>query len=1063
MQLWGDRNRVRILPLALVLTAIAAGPLQARAQDPWEKTPFGATGQELLSAAKAIDVEEGATLFHLLNEGRWTFQADGTGETRYHHVYRVLKEEGVERVSVVRADWSPWYQDKPVIRARVTTPDGKTHALNLATLAERPIASNDPEVFTDRRTLTGPLPAVAVGSVVEIEIVTAQTRPFFDRGATQYHYFRYEHPGRRERLVLDAPEGLEIAAVVRNLPDVKRSEETAGGRKIVTYESGPWSAPKPSESFSPSDVPLSSYVAFTTGIAWKDVATRYHEIVEAQIASADLAALGELPASDLPPEERLARILMQIQAKVRYTSLAFGDASIIPRQPGECLKRGYGDCKDKSVLLVAALRKVGLSAHVALLLTGPGPDVEPELPGMGGFDHAIVHVDAPDLWIDPTDRFAKARALPLADAGRRALIAAPESRGLVLIPAPVPGDHQEVKEREVLLADYGPARVVETLRPRGEPERRYREAVNQDRKAVTKNFESYASQVFFAKKLLSCTYGDATDLNKPLEIRLEAGEAGRAVTDLREAVVAVSLDTLWNGLPYFLRDTQPPPKAAKDAPPERTNDIVLYQPYVQELRYHVVPPPGFKARPLPRNETIPFGPASFKKEYALREDGSITAVFSFDCVKSRYTPAEGKELRAALMKNRGDGIAFLKFFQVGTSLLEAGRVKEALSEYRAMSTAHPDKALYRSHISLALLAGGLGDAARQEARRATELQPDFHVSHEVLGWVLQHDLLGRRFEKGWDPKGSEAAYRRALELKPDVLGISLNLGIMLEVDADGTRYGSLPRLEEAIKVYEAVSKEIENTAYDKNLSIALMWAGRFKELLGRVSAPTPANRVLSMVALAAQDGKEAALTYAAQNIDDDAARQASLSEAGDLLVKLHRYPEASALLSAAARGSTDAANLLGRAERFSRARRWDDVPAQDKDPADAVKRALGLLMTSTLDLEAVKPLFSRYALAASTGKDREEAIRVMHDVVVTGLKKQAVGLSVIRDLTLSLTEPTVEGQEATGYRVRIPAAFGNSGPQLWYLHLEQDRLRLLGPGMPDVGRLVLDALDAGQE
>src|SRR6185503_7241728 len=196
------------VPAALVLAALAAGARPARAQDPWEKSPFEAPARELLDAAKAVKAEEGSSLVILLNEVRWSFSADGRAETRTLTVYRVLNEDGVESVSVVRADWGPWYQAKPAIRGRVTTPDGKTHVLNPATLSERPVASNDSEVFTDRRVVTGPLPAVAVGSVVEVEVVTSQTKPFFAGGTTNYHYFGSGQPVHRERLVLDVPEGL---------------------------------------------------------------------------------------------------------------------------------------------------------------------------------------------------------------------------------------------------------------------------------------------------------------------------------------------------------------------------------------------------------------------------------------------------------------------------------------------------------------------------------------------------------------------------------------------------------------------------------------------------------------------------------------------------------------------------------------------------------------------------------------------------------------------------------------------------------------------------------------
>ena len=83
-----------------------------------------------LDAAKAVQAEEGTSLLTLLSETRWTFQTDGTGEHRFRTVYRVLSEEGLESASVVRADWAPWYQARPVIRARVTTSDGRSKSIN---------------------------------------------------------------------------------------------------------------------------------------------------------------------------------------------------------------------------------------------------------------------------------------------------------------------------------------------------------------------------------------------------------------------------------------------------------------------------------------------------------------------------------------------------------------------------------------------------------------------------------------------------------------------------------------------------------------------------------------------------------------------------------------------------------------------------------------------------------------------------------------------------------------------------------------------------------------------
>ena len=89
---------------------------------------------------------------------------------------------------------------------------------------------------------------------------------------------------------------------------------------------------------------------------------------------------------------RFSRIVARLHKEVRYTGLEFGEAALQPQTATEVLKRHYGDCKDKAAMLVAMLRAEGIDADMALVDSGPGVDLTPELPGMNQFDHAIVYL-----------------------------------------------------------------------------------------------------------------------------------------------------------------------------------------------------------------------------------------------------------------------------------------------------------------------------------------------------------------------------------------------------------------------------------------------------------------------------------------------------------------------------------------------------------------------------------------------------------------------------------------------------------------------------------------------
>lgn len=104
------------------------------------------------------------------------------------------------------------------------------------------------------------------------------------------------------------------------------------------------------------------------------------------------------------PEDRLTEALRLVQDKIRYVGIEIGNGSHIPRTPQQVIRRGYGDCKDKALLLTAVLRELGIEAWPALVDSEQGPSLPDTLPAPIAFDHAIVKAEIGDraYWLDPT-------------------------------------------------------------------------------------------------------------------------------------------------------------------------------------------------------------------------------------------------------------------------------------------------------------------------------------------------------------------------------------------------------------------------------------------------------------------------------------------------------------------------------------------------------------------------------------------------------------------------------------------------------------------------------------
>jgi hypothetical protein len=104
------------------------------------------------------------------------------------------------------------------------------------------------------------------------------------------------------------------------------------------------------------------------------------------------------------PEKYIELATRFVQDEIRYMGIEMGEYSQRPNSPEIVLKQRYGDCKDKSMLLIYLLNKVNIPAYMAYVDTYAGKRTSDFLPSPFLFDHAVVVVEYNHgkTWIDPT-------------------------------------------------------------------------------------------------------------------------------------------------------------------------------------------------------------------------------------------------------------------------------------------------------------------------------------------------------------------------------------------------------------------------------------------------------------------------------------------------------------------------------------------------------------------------------------------------------------------------------------------------------------------------------------
>ncbi len=128
---------------------------QANPSAPWDGKAFAASPQEVLKASAAMPAPKQVDVTVLLDERRIRFDKDRKATETHHLVYRIETQGGMEDWTAVGSGWSPWYQERPTVEARVIAPDGKVSMLDPKTLSDAPVHPGNWTYMTMTATIRG--------------------------------------------------------------------------------------------------------------------------------------------------------------------------------------------------------------------------------------------------------------------------------------------------------------------------------------------------------------------------------------------------------------------------------------------------------------------------------------------------------------------------------------------------------------------------------------------------------------------------------------------------------------------------------------------------------------------------------------------------------------------------------------------------------------------------------------------------------------------------------------------------------------------------------------------
>jgi transglutaminase-like putative cysteine protease len=363
----------------------------------------------------------------LLDDGVIRYEADGTGTETYRQVTQILTPDAVEEYAEREFTYAPGHQRLTVNWIRVVRPDGTvlSEAPSQAQDADIPASLTDP-VYTDTKVRRYSLSGVAPGTLVDWSYTVEEVKPFLPGDFFTTWSIHTGAFTRRSRFIVDLPASVVPHLVERNIPFRPR-ESVIRGRHSYLWTAHDVQPVTPEEFMADSNgvfmtIGLSAPITWETIGSWYSGLSRDRYAVDHGIREKLRSLLKAAPT----PDDTLRALQRWVAQDIRYVSIALGLGGYQPRMPAEVLATGYGDCKDKTTLFVAAARALGFRAYPVLL--NSGGSVARALPSLSQFNHAIAMVERSEgrVYVDLTAELVPYGELPESDQGQFGLIVYPD-------------------------------------------------------------------------------------------------------------------------------------------------------------------------------------------------------------------------------------------------------------------------------------------------------------------------------------------------------------------------------------------------------------------------------------------------------------------------------------------------------------------------------------------------------------------------------------------------------------------------------------------------------------
>ena len=388
----GNQLNLWVLCAVMALSAAMAGPALAGSDKVLYGAPSAWVDVAAIPPAPPADTAPASQM--LLDDNQFNFTGP-QDELYRRRVVKVTRPEALANNGTGNFSWNPETQSITVHALHIVR-DGKViDSLEGGAkpfLVLRREANLERAMLDGRLTATKQLEGLQVGDVIDMSWTVRQSDPVLKGKSEDIDQMAHGGVAGRVRFRELWPAKAPLRWTVSE--GIDRPKLTTKGdveEFLIDVANARMSEP-------PRDAPPRfrrlGVVEVTKFASWAEIsslmAPLYRQAETLKADSPIKAEAARIKAATPDPKVRAALALALVEDQVRYLFLGMDEGGYVPASADETWARRFGDCKGKTVLLLALLNELGIEAQPALANLNGNDGLDERLPRMGAFNHVLV-------------------------------------------------------------------------------------------------------------------------------------------------------------------------------------------------------------------------------------------------------------------------------------------------------------------------------------------------------------------------------------------------------------------------------------------------------------------------------------------------------------------------------------------------------------------------------------------------------------------------------------------------------------------------------------------------